>query len=310
MRTSPIAEEFGQQLASELRRRSAKVAFYELPLFRALRDSIISLSGRFRIEEFHGGNHQVRFKGKGSWGRTAARCEISDLLVVTYFRRSDLRIRMTFLQAKRSRKKLDRLCDEMPSFHSQLKFSANLEQWDLLSRRPKVTGVSPFAPPPNVLSGALLPSVGSFGVFHKDGAQPGVNFFYASADVLRPLGHPKSKHSTLNTKSTKMIRVSNGLPEVALACCPCTFGSNLYLGYVGTPIDYSHIVSPSDEQYRSEARDWLGRVLASQVASAEHDVPYTRQLIRMLEASPDQHRYTASPCSIIVINNEEEIEEE
>lgn len=89
---------------------------------------------------------------------------------------------------------------------NQIEFQANLEQWDLLSRRPVISPVRPFTADPELLSGAALPSVGSFGVFHRGCCCRESGFFYVSADCLQPKGAPK-------TRSGKLV-VNHGHPPM------------------------------------------------------------------------------------------------
>ena len=70
-------------------------------------------------------------------------------------------IRISFLQAKSERKIMKNQCI------SNQPFKANLEQWDLLAHRPIINGVGSFDPPPNLLSSAILPSIGTFGFFYR-----------------------------------------------------------------------------------------------------------------------------------------------
>src|ERR1700722_10822433 len=56
----------------------------EIPLFRQLRYSLLAQTSGLDIEEYHGGGHQVAFRGNGSHARTGARCELSDLMVIIY----------------------------------------------------------------------------------------------------------------------------------------------------------------------------------------------------------------------------------
>ena len=56
----------------------------EIPLFKALRGSILDLGSQFDIEEYHGSSKQVRFLGNGTYARNSARCELSDLAIVVF----------------------------------------------------------------------------------------------------------------------------------------------------------------------------------------------------------------------------------
>lgn len=262
---------FAKALLRSWQKKSRKARFSEIQQFRALMRSFASLSGSFKLEEFHGAKHQVVFNGKGSWGRPIARCEISDLLIISYKTQPEFQARATFLQAKKSDKKhfcphLNRnsilthsfkanlrqkilssgyqpvsayptlncpyniLCDDLPrSIYNQClyrtsiithSFKANLEQWDLLSRRPQVLPYPPFKCPPGILHDALLSSVGSFGIFHKIQGKH-TDFFYLSADMAEPIGAPAKKHSTLQIKAGNQNRRITQYDE-------CVFALPLY----------------------------------------------------------------------------------
>lgn len=102
---------FAKKLARAWSTESNKSNFSEVQQFRALMRSFATLRGPFNIEEFHGMKHQVVFNGKGSWGRPSARCEISDLLIVSYKKNPEFQARVTLLQAKKSNEKHASLCD-------------------------------------------------------------------------------------------------------------------------------------------------------------------------------------------------------
>lgn len=201
---------FGSQLSMAFAAESISSKFSEVQQFRALIRSFGKIGGGFQVEEFHGPNHQVYFNGKGAWGRSPARCELCDVVILAYSLNGGFRGRLTFLQAKLSKEKYLNLCSGYPNNTDVVAFKANLEQWDLLSRRPDVLPVPPFKVQPKVLSDALLASAGSFGVFHK--SKPGdVGFFYASADMLTVVGTPSSKQGKLSTASGPRERVVSGL---------------------------------------------------------------------------------------------------
>lgn len=189
---------FATALEMAWRSESEKSNFSEVQQFRALMRSFSSLSLPFKIEEFHGMKYQVVFNGQGSWGRPSARCEISDLLVISYRKSPQFQARATLLQAKKSNEKHPSLCGGFPNSIPYTDFKANLEQWDLLSRRPNVLPYPPFDCHPEILSGAILPSIGSLGVFHRISAKD-YGFFYMTADSAEPISSPKKKHAKLKT---------------------------------------------------------------------------------------------------------------
>ncbi len=137
----------------------------------------------------------------------AVRCELSDLAIVTYSNDSRSEIGLSFLQAKRSAKQY------IGPLRAPSRFDANLEQWDLLCRA-IVQGHSSFDIPQDLLRGALLQSIGSFGIFyrHRNGS---VQFYYKSADTLYPIAqpsnnsHPLTAHTVPNLGGYLAVRVSS-----------------------------------------------------------------------------------------------------
>ncbi|MEZ8321803.1 hypothetical protein AB6C72_25755, partial [Vibrio splendidus] len=248
--------QFASALEQAWIRESSTSRFSEVQQFRALMRSFSSLQEPFKLEEFHGMKHQVVFNGKGSWGRPSARCEISDLLIVSYRQRPTLEIRVTLLQAKKSNDKHPNLCHGFSNSIPSTNFKANLEQWDLLSRRPDVLPFPPFECHPEILSGALLPSIGSLGIFHKEHGKK-YNFFYMSADIATPLSSPKRKFAKLETQNVNSLRKINGYDECTYACCIPTFAEALFSLKIGTPIEATGAINDKDKNYRSIFRGWL-----------------------------------------------------
>ena len=297
-------QDFGEQLSIEWRKHTARMRFYEVRLFRALRQAILSLSGPFHIDEFHGSKHQVAFGGVGSWARPIARCELSDLLVVTYAEHPSFKARMTFLQAKRSFSEYQ-ICGEHPRFRTPVAFKANLEQWDVLRRRPWIIGVPPFEPPGNLLQGALLPSVGTFGVFYRR-PDKSVDLLYASADALTPRGQPTRRYGTVQAVPGPSERGLHGYQELRLSCCIKIFGVGLFSMKVGTPVDHQGVVSAADQGYRESARRWLSRILDGHMAQAAAETPTTQRLLRLFEVGLDEPPLEGPLPSVIVIKTNAE----
>lgn len=282
---------------------SRKSNFSEVQQFRALMRSFSSLGGPFKLEEFHGMKHQVVFNGKGSWGRPSARCEISDLLIVSYKTKPKFQARATLLQAKKSNQKHPNLCDGFPDTIPSVDFKANLEQWDLLSRRPNVLPYPPFDCHPEVLSGAILPSIGSLGVFHRHAGKK-YDFFYMSADIAEPLSAPKRKYAKLKTKSGKRMRTINRYSECTYACCLPTFAEALYNLEIGSPIESHNTISVRDEAYRNVFRGWLRTVLFSHLEMTNNDSRLARELIEQLD-SDFEGEFMPQPPAMLLVNCDE-----
>lgn len=291
---------FAHQLSKVWSIESSKSNFSEVQQFRALIRSFNSLKNNFKVEEFHGMKHQVIFNGKGSWGRAPARCEISDLLIVSYRKHPVFQARATLLQAKKSNDKHSSLCSTSSNLTPYIDFKANLEQWDLLSRRPDVLPHKPFDCNPDILSGAILPSIGSLGVFHKISSKS-YDFFYMPADVAEPLSSPKRKYAKLKTKNLKSSRNINGYTECTYACCLFTFAKALYDLEIGTPIEPQNTLNDKDKNYRNTFRGWLCKVLYSHLEITNSDSSLVYDLIRQLEIDYDGD-LMSHPPSILILN--------
>ncbi len=296
--------DFANKLTDAWDRESSKSNFSEIQQFRALIRSFKSLEKDFDIEEFHGMKHQVIFNGKGSWGRSPARCEISDLLVVIYNENtSNLEVRVTFIQAKKSNDKHNYLCRNWQKITTPIKFQANLEQWDLLSRRPHVIPHKPFKCPPEILNGAILPSVGSIIVFHKK-SKNNYNFFYMSADILSPVTAPKGKYAKLQVLNKKLLRNISGHDERVFACCVNTFAQSLYNFEIGTPIHHEPGLSPREQIYRDIFRDWINSVISSHISVTNEDeinnTKVSRQLLEKLNLNPSDDLMKNPPKLLVL----------
>lgn len=294
---------FAKELEMAWRKESTKSIFSEVQQFRALMRSFSSLSQPFKIEEFHGMKHQVVFNGQGSWGRPSARCEISDLLIISYRKTPQFQARATLLQAKKSNEKHPSLCGGFPNTIPYTDFKANLEQWDLLSRRPNVLPYPPFDCHPEILGGAILPSIGSLGVFHRIVGKD-YGFFYMAADSAEPLSSSKTKHAKLKTKSSNRSRTINGYAECTYACCLPTFGKALYDLEIGTPIESQNCLHEKDERYRNVFRGWLRTVLYSHLEMTNNDSQLARDLLGQLESDYDAP-FMSKPPALLLINSDE-----
>jgi hypothetical protein len=222
---------FGDMLEADFFHRMANLSgLGEIKLFNCLMESLKSQSPKFEVESYHGSSKQVSFKPFVPWDRRErARCELADLLIVWFPDNPADNVRITFLQAKYERKKVIK-----PSMHA---YSANLEQWDLLANRPEIDGVG-FSVPPDLLSGATLPSIGSFGFFYHSKAK--IELYYSSADCLGiPLPHGNGRYYKLKARSNiRSMRTSQaGIAECVHADNLHDFGDSLYAGLIGSPIN-------------------------------------------------------------------------
>lgn len=229
------ARQFAHALQLEFRRRSASAAFGEIAQFRALKDAFRALKPRFQVDEYHGAKRQVYFDTTQPWLRPRARCELCDLLLITYSTTGSPEVRLMLLQAKLSRSNHSRLCSPPGLYHRPTEFQGNYEQWDLLSSRPRLDPTGVFTPPPDLLRTAVVPSIGAFGVFHRPTSGP-IDMFYASADTLRPVGSPTTRYGKLSTTVVPGLRRFSGFADKPLCCCLLTFGEALFELHLGSPV--------------------------------------------------------------------------
>lgn len=220
----------------------------EIPLFRAMHSALLFAGGGLCVEEYHGASHQATFKGNGSYARSSARCELSDLLIVVYSQLTG-EARLTYLQAKSERRPAESPCNT--------KFAANLEQWFLLSTRPVISGVGAFNPPSSLLASAVLPSVGSFGFFYKS-ASGDFQTYFAVASYLSPPVAYTQRQGRLQSSGPCTLVNNAGHLECQAASDNFSFAENLYCMHIGTPI-HPVIAQASD------ARSWLAANLRYQI---------------------------------------------
>lgn len=182
-----------KKIISQFRSATNFHAHDEVKLFRELAKAIQGNTSSVFIDETHGPKKcNVRF---ANCLGAQDRCEISDLLIITFISKNKP-LRATFWQAKKESK------SEWASSKSrvrQLDFNAQFNQWDLLARRPKIIGVESFCPPENLLSGAASSSIGSFGAFYERNGV--VEVFHSVAEFVC-CRNPNAKHP---------VFISNGL---------------------------------------------------------------------------------------------------
>ncbi len=246
----------------------------EIPLFQAMHATLAGLSRNFQIEEYHGTSNQVAFAGNGTYARRNARCELSDLMIITYSSVTRT-ARLTYLQAKSERATLSSVCGR--------KFSANLEQWFLLEQRPTIAGMGKFNPPPDLLSSALLPSVGSFAFFHKDLAGD-FQTYYAAANYLAPPTTYTQRYGKLQATGPCHVSTTAAHTECLAACGNQAFAKSLFRLEIGTPVDASISQAIS-------TRSWLAANLRAKIVEAQQEnvrSELAQELHEMLDPKDEQ----------------------
>lgn len=203
--------------------------FDEVDLFQEVANYLSRSYRCVFIDETH--QQYVRFNS--SILGCVKRREISDLWIITY---STLRqqAKMTFLQAK--------LKKNIRPVRIPFSFRGDYFQFDLLSKRPLITDLSRFGFPQDILSSAILESVGTYGIFFFDSAR-NIDFAFSTATELktgrRPVtcftGERTLYFPNINHGHAQFLYSPN---EIELRCSLDAdyFESCLLNLYIGTPI--------------------------------------------------------------------------
>lgn len=298
------ATKFALELQTAFIENSAKAAFAEIAQFRALMNSFASLQPSFPIEEFHGSRHQIYFDTSKPWlPRKRARCELCDLLVVAYSKVDGLQVKMTLLQAKLSHSRYPQIGSAGLKGVDHLSFPANFEQWDLLANRPLLIPTTVFAPPPKLLKDATVPSIGSYGVFHKDG-DGDVDFFYASADCIAPVGTPTGAKGRLQTSvSVPRTRTVVGQTDITYCSSAFLFAYSLYRMEIGTPVIST--ASTGTVTRHAPLADWLQSALAASIRTLSPNSGLALELLSELPGRDEQAGAMGVPVpSMLVLKGE------
>ena len=299
MTASSVA--FAKQLQSAFAYESGRSAFTEVDQFRALIRAFSGLKPHFFLEEFHGFKRQVYFDTSHSWQRPRARCELCDVLFVVYSTNGGFGARVTLLQAKLSRETHATGLAASSGLIERQEFKANFEQWNLLCARPALIATTVFDPPPDLLSGALLPSVGTFGVFHQSPSGP-IDLFYVSADCLAPTTTPPgpdTRHGRLMTRhGGASQRITGSWHEVTYSPTVFHFAQALYELSIGTPL-----VLAASGGTRTEFQphyNWVRGVLAAHVGAAGANSPIASALLADLGPPQDTLEPNKVPTLIVL----------
>jgi hypothetical protein len=245
----------------------------ELAAFRASIKSLTLSSGgtvRAVAQEYHGGGHQVTFTGNGNYSRSNARCELADVAIIS-FSTTAKTARLTYLQAKYEKTSCVRCSTPKRSL------KANLEQWDLLGRRPLIAGATAtFQPPADLLSGALCPSVGSFGFFLDCPRCNNVEMIYSVAGRLSLAGQ-------YGTRSGRLLPppmcAKNQAGSWYALCCNWGFAAGLASGGIGTPL-HSGAAGPW------KALPWIASNVKSLASNATPELAaLAKELLPLIDSS-------------------------
>lgn len=294
------AAKFAAAFEARFRAETSSSPFNEIEQFRAMMRSFGSLRPKFYLEEFHGFKRQVYFNTVHPWMRDRARCELCDILLIIYGTNGGLSVRMSLLQVKLSR--TEHFTSD-PSYTGKIEpqtFSGNYEQWDLLSRRPKIEPTTVFVPPPDLLSSATLSTIGTFGIFFKN--RPGViDLFYAAADCLTPdtlPRGPKARLGKLKTVTGPATRQVNGWNEATYCPSAYDFAHALFQLEIGNPIFEKSAAGISFEQ--KTQLNWARAIMTSHLAESSDSAPITRALLEEIGSSDPLPKDSVIPSLLVL----------
>lgn len=281
----------------------------EIACFKNLETAINSVSCNITAEVYHGAKsfvdfHPVSHPAPNWLGRLPARCELADLLLISYRKRPAFELRIAFLQAKYDKKKYNH-----PQCINTIQFKADKKQWYLLRYRPSIKAVNKNnSIPQNILSDAICSTVGAFIVFSK--LNNNNNIIFCAADNINPLNQQTTSRYVVFTTSlrccgNKFRPCSQYIfNENQISACTYGFISSLINVQIGTPIDPSTDTMTNGAAY--DSRIWLAGVLDS----IAHDQVNRDSLVQDLREAldiDDAPRKTANTTkTIMIIRNDEE----
>jgi len=255
----------------------------EVDLFRNLADSIADHSHSIFINETHGAKVcNVSFTS--ATGKTEV-CEIADLLIISSSSHGQLRA--TFWQAK---KQVASKWLSATTGNEQFDFKGQFNQWDLLSRRPTISGVGGFHPPPTLLASFDSASIGSFGVFYQRGSLIEVSHSVAEFVACH---NPTVKHPTMAINGY-LSKYYYSAGEIISRPTLTSFLEALFAHQVAAPLS----ATMSDHR-------WLVSYARSKAAKAFGNNVDLRELDRFLNDTPPIDLDMNGPSdglSVLIVN--------
>jgi hypothetical protein len=234
-------------------------------------------------------------------------------MIIAFRQQPTISIRLTFVQVKLDSKIYPKIASAMhPLFPTTLNLKANLEQHDLLARRPSIYPVNnTFKPAPDLLSGAILPSVGSFLFLRNPITSNFHDLNFHSADRIQIVGSPANKISNVRVRLKTNRNKSSAYHEVTDTTGSKKFAAALYLHMIGSPIHHepNSKISNMDSDYRRRVRSWLLSSFTD-LSVDNQTKPVLRNFLRLLrqntEPRPgDQYIPTAKlPKNVLLLNTD------
>lgn len=256
----------------------------EVELFRNFATSIANHSHSIFIDETHGPKVcNVRFTS--ATGKTET-CEIADLLIISSSPLGQLRA--TFWQAK---KQAASKWLSATTGNEQFDFKGQFNQLDLLSRRPTISGLGGFHPPPTLLSSFDSASIGSFGVFYQRNSLIEVNHSVAEFVACN---NPTAKHPKMVINGY-LAKYYYSAGEAIVRPTLTSFLEALFAHQVGAPLNSTE----SDHR-------WLVSYARSKTAKAFGSNVDLRGLDRFLIDTPPFNIELNDPgdgLSVLIVND-------
>ena len=285
---------FGKDLSIEFEKLTAGVFYPEEDLFCKFQDALLALKNhypkyRYAVDIIHGRKSHVDFAYKGSaissisYGTTKTK-EMADMMFVVLGNRFS-EIRLTYLQNKKG--------------SSSTRFKADLLQLYLLKERPQIIS-SPLPQcafnDSDILHNAILPSVGSYGVFYENGSSVEMSYIPAGNILpLRKTGKSIVRSAQTSKSNFGKIKTISGFEESQGEETVHDFGESLIAMTIGTPFlnadrdtKFSTIIS-----YLAKKSSTVGEWLRFQDNSLLQDV------------DNDKEDWLTGAAVTIVINSDE-----
>ena len=152
------------------------------------------------------------------YGNPVVKCEISDILFVSYSRHFPW-MKINFLQAKKADFKSTK--EGLILNNTKLKFGIAKNQYDLLKNRPQINPLQTGLPK-DILNSACNSSITSYGVFYNNptrGNAVNVEFAFEITELLHPT--PKVTSACFGTIDTLYGSICNCKTYHHPLCCYC-----------------------------------------------------------------------------------------
>lgn len=257
---------FGKDLQKTFHELTDGVFYYEDELITKLQDALYILgSTKYHgvAELIHGERSMISFQldphakypssemtnpvdlttervykdvAQGFFKKTDHNCELADIMFIVF---DEKELRLMYLQNKRTKKE--------PKIDGELAFIADIEQLMLLTFRPEISTQKGKRFPEcafhgSILADALLPSIGSYGVFYQENGQIDMQYYPANRIYYDKYSSSEKPTVRFNLKKENPKygfgekREKDGYTESIGEKTLIDFGNELVNLHIGTPI--------------------------------------------------------------------------